>query len=218
MHVYGLNKQHQRVCKRIGSHFTTQATTPKKPQDNPSVHTLFAANENGTECFRHARKVPYQRKSGFQMQNIKVNGEELARALRKKIIPWMIETNSTVALLDDVPVNHCGPVKDAFEDNHIQLYPSAGSTHQVTNGYPPKSHDCSILDGFMFSHFQEDISRKILKLRPLADGSSKTVQLYNHIPIVWKSPKYIEMAPVAIKKIEKYLNKIILLQGRPTRL
>jgi hypothetical protein len=35
-------------------------------------------------------------------------------------------------------------------NNEIELYGSAGYHHQVEGGYPPYSHNCSILDSSMF--------------------------------------------------------------------
>ena len=215
VHLYGQNRTQKRQFRRFSSKKPLKPHT--KTLHDPHVHCLFATHPvAGNEFFRHAKKVNFVTKPGKHLESIKVNGDELVRALEKKICPWMVENGIGTAVMDCVKVNHCPKVRRCFEEWGIELYDSAGDPHNKENGFPPVSHDVSTLDGYLFSTFQHDVSRATLKRKHNPDKQGRACDLYDTIPRVWKSKKYKEKAAKAVEKLGNVLKEIIKVRGAPT--
>ena len=214
VHAFGLNRSHQKQCRMKGS---LKPMRPKLKQNfNPKVHCLFAANSVGTEVHIHAKEVDFIRKEGTHVAHEKVNAVTMAEAVTQTIVPFMKKTRSHLVVLDCVNVNHCKAVIQAFKAGGIRVYPSAGAPHNKENGYPPYSHDFSILDGCLFRPFQSDIAERFYQLEPEKNRSSLCA-LIDMIPEVWRTDKYCRMARTALKKQAKVMAKIIDSGGAHSR-
>ena len=214
VNLFGQNVRQQLQFRR---HNSKKPLRPRlKSTQQVKVHTCFVAGEFGTKCFRHAKKVPYKRKKGKRLENIKVNGNELARAVRKTIGPWLQQNGCDTLFCDCVRVNHSPPVKKALAEFGVSPIPSAGEPHNVKNGSPPTSHDTSILDGNMFNTFQHEVSVKTLKQKSRPEKQSKGCDLYDNVKKVWESEKYREKARSAMKKLPNALRAIVKARGGPT--
>lgn len=214
VHAFGLNRSHQKQCREKGS---KKPLRPKLKQNfNPKVHCFFAANSVGTEVHIHAKEVHFIRKEGTHVAHEKVTGESLAEAVTKTMVPFMKRTRSRLAVLDCVNLNHCKPVIAAFKAGGIKVYPSAGFPHNKENGFPPYSHDLSILDGCLFRPFQSDIAERFYQLQP-EENRSSLCALIDLIPEVWRGEKYCRMSRKALKKQSGVMVKIINTDGAHTR-
>ena len=114
--------------------------------------------------------------------------------------------------MDCVSVNHSLEVVAAFKARGIKVYPSAGAPHNVEGGYPPYSHDLSILDGCLFRPFQSEIAEQFMGFEPEENRSSMCA-LMDAIPPLWRSEKYRKMAKMALKKQHKIWMQIVESQG-----
>ena len=216
MHLYSQNKRHDLQFRLPGS--TKPLRAQLKSTNNPKVHVLFAANANGTELFFHAKTRPLKsgkNKGMLVVENINVNGKEIARAFREKLGKFMHDTECPVAFMDAVCVNHCPAVRKELDRQGLRRVPSAGKGHNVEGGSPPVSHDRSILDGNLFATLQTEASRMTLKL-PKDPKKSKTVQLMEVTEKLWKSAKYQRKAREAMKKLPNALKAIVATEGGPT--
>lgn len=218
VHVYGINKTQTKAFRRIGNPNNKPIERRQDPKVNPKIHCLFAANKEDLDVFCHADVVPYQRKEGSHIENRSVDGLELRKGVLEMVVPLMEKTDSTVAILDCVPVNHCGHVAQAFEDSGLELYASNGRGHNIPGGYPPTSHDCSILDGDLFANFQNEISKVMQEKFKDRDvnGPSKTALLYEEIPRVWKTEQRRKEARIAVAKQARVLQRIREVGGAMT--
>lgn len=219
MHLYGENRRNRRQCRRIGS--TKPLRTAPKSTTDPKVMGMFAANAKGTAVFWHASKRPLKQgenKGKLTLDKRTVDGPELARGLKKTIIPFMRKTGCTTAFMDCVPVNHCPAVREAFNKAGMKVIPSAGKGHNVPKGSPPLSHDLSILDGNLFATLQHDASRATLRAIDAGqvEGQSETCELIDQTNKLWKSRKYKEKAKNAMKKLENAFKMVVECDGGPT--
>ena len=152
----------------------------------------------------------------LQLRSINVNGPEIARGLRKTIIPFMKRTGSRVGLMDCVPVNHCPPVQAEFTDADMGLLLSAGRFHEVEGGSPPVSHDLSILDGNLFATLQSEAARKTLQALPKTKAKhSAACELMEQTRRIWKSQKYQKKAKAAVAKLPNALKAVVKEKGGP---
>lgn len=216
VHLYAQNKRQDLQFRLPGSDL------PLRPQlkstNNPKVQAMFAANKNGTELFWHAETRPLKsgpNKGMLVVDNINVNGKEIARGFKQKIGKFMRKTKCRTVFMDAVCVNHCEVVRDEIEKQGLRRIPSAGKGHNVLGGSPPTSHDTSILDGNLFATLQTEASRMALSL-PKDPNKSKTVQLMEVTEKLWKSKKYKDKAKLAMKKLPHVLKDIIEADGGPT--
>eukprot|EP00479_Gromia_sphaerica_P012617 TRINITY_DN6727_c0_g1_i1.p1 TRINITY_DN6727_c0_g1~~TRINITY_DN6727_c0_g1_i1.p1 ORF type:complete len:111 (+),score=19.97 TRINITY_DN6727_c0_g1_i1:689-1021(+) len=109
----------------------------------------------------------------------------------------MHENSISTAVMDCVPVNHCGVARECFEKWGIELIDSARWPQNKENGFPPVSHDISTLDGYLFSTFQHDVSRAILKRKNDPQKQSQACDLYDMIPKIWRNNVYNTKAELA---------------------
>lgn len=124
----------------------------------------------------------------------------------------MLTTPSRLVVLDCVNVNHSPAVVEAFTAAGIEVYPSAGAPHNVEAGYPPYSHDCSILDGALFRPFQIEIAEKYMAQGEAAGRTSMCVFMDSIAPL-WMSDKYRRLAREAVAKQADVLVRISELGG-----
>lgn len=107
----------------------------------------------------------------------------------------------------------------AFNKCGIRVYPSGGHPHNVEGGYPPYSHDCSPLDGWLFRPFQSEISTLFKpSVGSQADAERGVMtELVGEIEKLWCSDKYTNMARDAVNKMAWTLNDIVLRKGAQMR-
>ncbi len=187
-------------------------------RNNPKVHCLFAANRWGTSVHRHASRHPLKRgprKGALKIEDVKVNAKVYAAAVRSDIAPFMVRTGSKLVVGDCVLLNHCPPVKAAFAEFGIAVFPSAGWPHRVFGGMAPYSHDLSIEDGSMFGLYQDDISKRLRTL-PSIGTHTRRSQLYDEIPKLWVSQRYEKLARTSIAHYGAICRNILELDGAPT--
>ena len=127
----------------------------------------------------------------------------------------MRRVRSTLAVLDCVQVNHVVPVVEAFKKFGISVYPSGGHPHNVMGVYPPYSHDCSPLDGWLFRPFQSEISTKCNVISGSQTEAERGMlcELMEHIETLWLSEKYVNMSREVVNKMARTLNVIVLSRG-----
>jgi len=128
------------------------------------------------------------------------------------VVPAMIRTGSKVAVMDCVNLNHCAAVVDAFKKGGIEVFPSAGYPHRVRGGYPPYSHDLSILDAALFRPFQSQLANMYLELN-YTDSKTALAAFRDMITPLWESEKYRTMAAKAVEKQRDVLLKIVASGG-----
>ncbi|CAF4224673.1 unnamed protein product [Rotaria sp. Silwood2] len=207
VYAYGQNWTHQRQCRRKGS------TKPLRPlllsKSNPSIHGMFIANKHGSDVYLHGRSQLRPRKQVKTWIDEPVHEQSYLHALRNCVIPFMKATNSKILMTDCVNLNHTLKIRDLLFNNRIELYGSAGYHHQVYGGYPPYSHDCSILDSSMFATFQSDISNEIAINTDLVDSDHILIYMSEIIPQIWKSDKYKNIAKSHIAGYPKRWQTII---------
>ena len=202
---FGLNRSHNKQpLQKNKDKRTRQLEKLPTSTNNPKIMVMFAANKKGTDLYRHAKPVRYCRKDGWHLEHQTVDGHEWAKGARARIIPFMQRTGSTKVFMDCVKVNHCAVVKEAFENAGIEVHPSAGAPHNVPGGYPPYSHQLSILDGFLFSPLQSQFSKHFLALKPHETDSAE-MMMYREIIKVWKSPEWVQRSTEAHAK---YIQRI----------
>ena len=216
VHSFGLNRSHTRQFRRIGS--DKQVRPNPDSFSSPNIHALFAANASGTECFLHGQLVDMPRNQEQTWKDTKVNADEFVRALREKIVPFMRRTGSTVLFADGCGSGHSKKVREYLESVGIELYPSASKNFgDVPDGYPPYSHDCSILDASMFGTFQHDISQKLVEELGHEQNKHKCPRwLTRNIEVTWKEEKYTDLAQSHISGYSTRLVKILDVSGTPT--
>jgi hypothetical protein len=206
-YAYGQNWTHQRQCRRKGS------TKPLRPlivaKTNPSIHGMFVANQHGCDVYLHGQRQLRPRKRVETWIDEQVNEQSYLRGLRNCVVPLMKATNSKILMSDCVNLNHTPKIQQFLSNNKIELYGSAGYHHQVEGGYPPYSHDCSILDSSMFGTFQTQIGDEIASNTNLVDSDDILVHMSKIIPQIWKSDKYKTIAKNHIDGYAKRLQTII---------
>ncbi len=150
------------------------------------------------------------RKPTTQLIAETANAETMAAGVKAVLAPAMVNSQSDLAVMDCVTLNHTPAVVAAFEESKIDVYPSAG--HPLKAGYPPYSHDCSILDGGMFRPFQAEISRIYRDFKPNPDRSSMCL-LMDAIGELWRSEKYRTMATQCFERYGDILSTIVEKDG-----
>ena len=177
--------------------------------------TSLALNRRGcSKPHIHAKRRKLKsgpNKGKFAFTHLGVGAKEMARAAKKVVVPFMKETNSKIVVMDCTRNNHNDTVRKVFEDAGIYVYPSAGYTDGVKNGYPPNSHDCMPNETF-HSVFKNQIYSEF---RSLPRERQNMNNLYNLILKVQKqmTPKLV--AP-HIKKLPAVMKLIIQKKGGPT--
>lgn len=213
VHAFGLNKSHQRQCRIKGSQKPVRPVP--KANFNPKIHCFFSCSKFENNLFIHAKEVNFVRKKGAHLIHEKVNGKTLAYAIITKIGPAMKKVGSNLAIMDCVQVNHKNDVIEAFKQFGIRVYPSGGFPHNVMGGYPPYSHDCSPLDGWLFRPFQSEIST-FCSIIPGSQAEAERgmmLELVDHIKKLWCSEKYERLSRDAVSKMARTLNDIVLRKG-----
>ena len=185
----------------------------KRAQYNPSVHLLGVAIDGKVDGYLHGHQVPRPIAGGYKTIDDKVDGWEYQTALIDKIIPWLKDNDVELVIADCVRVNHCEVVLDTFQDENIQVHPPAS---KAIGGYPPYSHDCSILDGWLYADFQEEISEHCATMKHIKNRELRKTYLFDCVLDFWTSGIYDEMAAKAFRSYADQMHKIILNQGKAT--
>lgn len=218
---FGLNRSHCRQARRTGSLIPLRGI--QRALHPPQVHAIVAVVEGDCTLYMHADRQPMKRAQGHQLIHRTVDGEEYVRAIENHLGKWLNDRGVGLVIADCVTVNHCDAVVQAWEKFDINVYPSGGNPYNDNGGYPPYSHDCSILDGRMFGTIQGKLSRDAktaLDLDPegLRLKRSKEVWLYDYLPSFWRKRWIKKMCANAFVSYEKTLREIIRLNGAATNL
>ncbi|CAF3256134.1 unnamed protein product [Rotaria sp. Silwood2] len=176
---------------------------------NPSIHGMFVANQHACDVYLHGKRQLRPRKRVETWVDEQVNEESYLRGLRNCVVPFMKASNSKILMSDCVNLNHTSKIRQLLSNNEIELYGSAGYHHQVEGGYPPYSHDCSILDSSMFGTFQSQIGDEIASNTDLVHSDDVLIHMSEIIPQIWKSNKYKIIAKNHIAGYAKRLQSII---------
>ncbi|CAF0853480.1 unnamed protein product [Rotaria sordida] len=170
---------------------------------------MFVANQHGCDVYLHGQRQLRPRKRVETWVDEQVNEQSYLHGLRDCVVPFMKATNSKILMSDCVNLNHTLKIQQFLSKNEIELYGSAGYHHQVEGGYPPYSHDCSILDSSMFGTFQSQIADEIAKNTHLVDSDDVLIHMSKIVPQIWKSDKYKIIAKNHIAGYAKRLQTII---------
>ena len=211
IHWFGQNRTHTMQARRIGS--TKPLRPRKRAQHNPSVHMMGVAIDGKVTGYLHGHQEIRPLAGGYKTEDHKVNGDEYETALVDHVIPFLHDNDVDYVIADCVAVNHCQTVKDCWEDHNIQLHPTATA---AIGGYPPYSHDCSILDGWLYGPFQEEISEYCATRTDITNRALRKTHLFDCALDFWESGVYDEMSTKAFHSYAGQMHKIILNQGKPT--
>ncbi len=97
------------------------------------------------------------------------------------------------------------------------MYPSGGWPYNKIFGMAPYAHDFSFEDGYMFGQFTDEISKEMAALPPVVD-QIRCAQLFDLIPKVWCTPKYVELAKNGVAGIANTLRAVKESKGALTGL
>jgi len=124
MHQSPRTRVHAKIPSKIK---LDKLFTPLRPllksTNNPKVRAMFAANKNETELFRHAETRPLKsgpNKGMLVVDNMYINGDEIARGFNKSIVKFMRKTNCRTVFMNSVCVNHCKVVADEISRHGLQ--------------------------------------------------------------------------------------------------
>ena len=132
----------------------------------------------------------------------------------KELVP-----NKLVVVADCVRVNHCAMVRREYEKAGIEIiYPSNGFPHNIPGGYPPYSHDLSILDGSMFGVFQARVTKSTFKKldnlnAPFHKHHRRHKILFDTITEVWNTERFLKVAEKCLDNYPNILRDIRKRQG-----
>ena len=193
---YGQNRIHQQQCRQKGS--KKQLRPILTELHDPKVHCSFGCDK--------------QKSDGKALRDSRIGEPEMKKAVKKMVVLFMKETESDIAFMDCNATNHCGLVINEFNENEIEVYPSTGHQHNVENGYPPQSPDCSWLDGCVFNNLQDTVST-VMKKKNIPVGKTRKEILYNYIPYCVRTEEILANAQNAADGYAEALNRIIDTDG-----
>lgn len=202
--VYGQNRRSNMRPKWIGD--SKKDLVPiQNDTKNPSLMVYFGAHKGGTVCHRHGTKRRLQRGTGWTVDKIKVDAEEVIHAMNSTIIEFMESVDSTVLFADCLRTQRTRGITDLLEDAGIELFKSSGYSNGHNGGYPPYSHPFMIQDHKMFGPFQSELSEILVNNYSVED---RFVALFDETKPLWESDKYAEMAFKCINSYPKVLQQV----------
>ncbi len=112
---------------------------------------------------RHADKYLMPRKKEWDVREEKLDGKVCAFWVGKYLGYWGRRMKADTVICDCVNINYCQEVRRAWKSHGIKVYPRSAYGRTIEGGYPPYSHDFSILDGQLFGPFQSEITNMMIK-------------------------------------------------------
>lgn len=211
--AFGVNRTHKRQFRRRGS--KKRMTPVQVRMNNPTIHMTAVANKKGTDMFFHGKWKKMPRKKVNTWDDTTVNSDEFLKCLKKSVVPFMKKTKSKILVSDCVGVAHTKQCRDFLKSKDIELVDKGGRRGGKEGGYPPYSHDCSILDASMFATLQNEVSEFVIdKLNGSTDKEDCFKYIHEGVTKIWKTDKYTKLAQTHLKGYHARLQKIVQLEGQ----
>eukprot|EP01084_Bolivina_argentea_P160568 279602_1 len=208
---YGNNKRHTMQYKIRGAD-KSKMIPYNYELNNPYLMGYYAANKGGVASYIHANKRPKKRGRGEIVDAWSVDRNDVLEAWDDEFLEFINQTEqytgSRLIICDGASMQHCPEVKEYFEDNEIELFPSARDEH---GGFPEYSHPCSILDRDLFGPYQKELSANAKMDYPNYNSREygKLCWLFDNMTSIWETDYRIEKAADAIDVYRDVMQQIL---------